>query len=495
MDLSDANYSKKKCEGSFAGGVKCFNFSQCGKYLVCASQNNRELVIYDIESSVVDNSNTGGDDEGVGGTEKIPILCTLPLSGIANNIQVYMNKRTQQLYAAVIFEDKGACVLKYTIPNKNQDKSTVVYSKCNITLSQPDVQIFAMAFDPNAYNTNKNNTASNGNNAIPTVIHLATGRKSSAPQFHEVYCEDKSNNMLQKLEISVTVKEINGSIGHNSSNNESTNKATENSVNVAPQAAILGPLNATAVLVRPTTEASSSSENGTNRKRAPSEDLTAIATAGSSKKNKKELAEEAKKSVSFLVDNIGDVNNRAADVTLEERLQLLTSTLVKEDNLDSEIEDEEESSDHEKTDLVLIPTSDSLVVLLEQALQSGDDVLLEQCLSCEDSDIVDATAKRIPITKIVQFLRKLIAKFEKRPSRGILLTNWLSCIMKHHLSYLISIPDLAVQLAGLAQMLENRLSTYTRLASLAGRLDLLIGLTKSDKVSKINKSTPLVFHA
>ena len=75
---------------------------------------------------------------------------------------------------------------------------------------------------------------------------------------------------------------------------------------------------------------------------------------------------------------------------------------------------------------------------------------------------------------MVQLLRKLVAKFEKRPSRGLLLTRWLAAVLRFHTSFLISVPDLSSQLAGLSQMLEQRLASYTRLAALGGRLDLLL---------------------
>ena len=45
---------------------------------------------------------------------------------------------------------------------------------------------------------------------------------------------------------------------------------------------------------------------------------------------------------------------------------------------------------------------------------------------------------------------------------------------RYHTSFLISVPDLSDQLAGLSQMLEQRLASYSRLASLSGRLDLLM---------------------
>ena len=42
-----------------------------------------------------------------------------------------------------------------------------------------------------------------------------------------------------------------------------------------------------------------------------------------------------------------------------------------------------------------VPTSDSLLTLIDQALQSGDDALLEQCLACTDVDVIEGTTKAL----------------------------------------------------------------------------------------------------
>lgn len=120
------------------------------------------------------------------------------------------------------------------------------------------------------------------------------------------------------------------------------------------------------------------------------------------------------------------------------------------------------------------PSADSLVVLIEQAIQSSDNSLLEHCLSVKDAHVVEATARKLPSGRVLLLLRSLVAKFEKRPTRGLLLARWLSALLRHHTSFLIAVPDLARQISGLGQMLEQRLSSYTRLASLAGRLDVLM---------------------
>jgi U3 small nucleolar RNA-associated protein 5 len=124
-------------------------------------------------------------------------------------------------------------------------------------------------------------------------------------------------------------------------------------------------------------------------------------------------------------------------------------------------------------------SADSLVTLLDQALQSGDAALLDRCLNCTDLDIIDTTTKLLSTHRVLKFLKVLVGKFEKNPSRGILVARWISRILKNHLSYLITVPDLSTQLAGLNQMLEQRLQAYTRLSSLAGRLDLLMSQISS----------------
>jgi U3 small nucleolar RNA-associated protein 5 len=170
------------------------------------------------------------------------------------------------------------------------------------------------------------------------------------------------------------------------------------------------------------------------------------------------------------------------ELTLEQRLDILNDSIsVMEKNVNVR---------SKNNDIAQAPTSDSLVTLIEQSLQSGDDTLLEQCLSCEDINVVEATAKRLPISRIVVFIKKLVSKFERRPSRGLLLTRWLAALLRFHTSYLIAVPDLSHQLAGLSQILEQRLTSYTKLASLSGRLDLLMSQVTAPSVTEKSGSKP-----
>lgn len=198
----------------------------------------------------------------------------------------------------------------------------------------------------------------------------------------------------------------------------------------------------------------------------------------------KDMAPDRKRPSAALENGDDDSSSKkmragtADEKTLEERLMELSAAAVKENTAEA--------------DATAAPTTDSLVTLLEQALQANDEEMLEQCLRVEDMSVVEETTKRLPVQRVVPFLEKLLAKFEKRPSRGLLMTKWLSCMMKHHMGYLISIPNLPSQLAGLSQLLEQRLNSYTKLTSLSGRLDLLMSQMKT--VSSGSKSDVFVPH-
>lgn len=181
----------------------------------------------------------------------------------------------------------------------------------------------------------------------------------------------------------------------------------------------------------------------------------------------------------------GEEENNALtenEMSLGERLEMLSKQI-------STLENPSASS---SKILGEVPTTESMVTLLDQALQSGDEELLEQCLQCSNVDIISATTRQLSTHRVLVLLKKLVAKFERRPSRGLLITQWLAYILKHHLAYLITVPDLAKQLAGLSQMLEQRMQSYTRLSSLAGRLDLLMAQVSATALQKDGQDQALV---
>merc|ERR1711920_603607 len=112
--------------------------------------------------------------------------------------------------------------------------------------------------------------------------------------------------------------------------------------------------------------------------------------------------------------------------------------------------------------------------VLEQALKTKDNDMLEYVLRVQDRKMIEATVERLPPTKVLTFLTKVVDKFEKRPSRGSVLCVWIRTILMAHTSYLMTVPDLVESLSALYQTLEVRLRVFQDLWKLSGRLDLVM---------------------
>ena len=222
--------------------------------------------------------------------------------------------------------------------------------------------------------------------------------KTSAPSFIHVHTHNPSTGVCHAA-VTIPIH-----LGISTESNGNVKAAIKDSV-------VLGP-NETAGKKRPVVAL----ENGSS----VNKDVKLADQSGSSEPDKKLKASEP-------------------ELTLEQRLESVSRQLTALESTDAK---------PKSRSAPIVPTSDSLSVLIEQALQGGDDSLLEQCLGCTDSSVVESTARRLSAQRIVPFLRKLVAKFEKRPTRGVLLTMWLSVVLRFHTSFLVTVPDLSLQLAG-----------------------------------------------
>eukprot|EP00123_Amoebidium_parasiticum_P011451 comp20721_c0_seq1/m.27070 comp20721_c0_seq1/g.27070 ORF comp20721_c0_seq1/g.27070 comp20721_c0_seq1/m.27070 type:complete len:606 (-) comp20721_c0_seq1:170-1987(-) len=152
--------------------------------------------------------------------------------------------------------------------------------------------------------------------------------------------------------------------------------------------------------------------------------------------------------------------DHTAEMTIEERLaQMAAANGVVESTVDGEGE---------------VPKADSLARLLIQALHSGDNQLLEECLSNSTEAVIKNTVKRLPAPHVIPFLQRLIEKFQARPNRGLQLVPWMKATILSHTNYLVTVPDLPQTVGGLYQMVDSRLAVFNKLLALNGRLDLLL---------------------
>lgn len=135
-------------------------------------------------------------------------------------------------------------------------------------------------------------------------------------------------------------------------------------------------------------------------------------------------------------------------------------------------------------------TTSSLVTLLTQALQSSDDNLLEQCLLITNPDTISTTCQQLPVNFILIFLKKLVNKFEKRPSRGILVSCWISSLLTFHYSYLTHFVDFQKDFSALKNILLKRSNNLSRLASLKARLSYVLTQGSVDHAGAVSVSGP-----
>lgn len=171
-----------------------------------------------------------------------------------------------------------------------------------------------------------------------------------------------------------------------------------------------------------------------------------------------------------------DSKDIADTLTLAERLALASKEIAGwEDDMDEEEKNSTNTNNqHNNTKSTDTLTADSLVVLLQQALQTKDHALLNQCLLCTNESVIVTTIARLPTNRVIDLIHVLIAKYEKKPHARVLVTVWMKEVLTFHMSYLITVPEISVALRTMQGFFETRIASYTKIASLAGRLDLIM---------------------
>ncbi|RHY33676.1 hypothetical protein DYB32_002026 [Aphanomyces invadans] len=92
-----------------------------------------------------------------------------------------------------------------------------------------------------------------------------------------------------------------------------------------------------------------------------------------------------------------------------------------------------------------------------------DNALLEHCLRVHDAKVIDETCRRLNTTRVFPFLLLLVEKFEKRPTRGATMCQWIKFLMLNHTAYLMTVPDVIDKLSTLYQSLDARVKVSARL--------------------------------
>lgn len=165
--------------------------------------------------------------------------------------------------------------------------------------------------------------------------------------------------------------------------------------------------------------------------------------------------------------------------SIAERLQRLMQEMQESD--DDDDDDNQDSS----TKIDFAPkkaTTESLHHLLTQALQSGDDTMLELALSVRDRRVLQQTLSSLEVSHMSVLLTKLTTRLASKPTRADDLSVWLRFVLQsdklqqflataqnsnnssNHSSHL---------LRPLRNLLQERVESFPHLLRLEGRLSLL----------------------
>ena len=198
------------------------------------------------------------------------------------------------------------------------------------------------------------------------------------------------------------------------------------------------------------------------------------------------LADKAPATMVKDLDDIGtdQATSETEETTLADRLAQLQEVI------DADIPTAGDNEEDEVAGTMVEPQSGSLIKVLEQALQSKDNSMLEYCLRLTDVEMIETTVEGLNSTRVIPFLTRIVDKFERKPMRGHNLCIWIRAILKFHTAYLMTVPELVHKLSTLYQTLEARLAVFSQLYRVSGRLELMLNQIARQSESKSQSIEP-----
>jgi len=125
--------------------------------------------------------------------------------------------------------------------------------------------------------------------------------------------------------------------------------------------------------------------------------------------------------------------------------------------------------------------SGSMNAALAQALNTKDETLLKKVLSIESAHTIASTVSSLPKDKIVPLLEAITNRLRSHPLGGLNLLKWLKITFEEHLFYLLKEPSILEKLSPLYAIVDSRLAMFRKIASVSGRLELLIKMAEKAK--------------
>ena len=119
------------------------------------------------------------------------------------------------------------------------------------------------------------------------------------------------------------------------------------------------------------------------------------------------------------------------------------------------------------------PSGSSLGNVLNQALRTDDNDLLESCFNTNDVNTARNTINRMDSRLAGVLISKLATRMHRRPGRAHNLMVWVQWTLVAHGAALAAQPDVMKTLVPLSRVLDERARGLERLLMLKGKLDML----------------------
>ncbi|KAL1124439.1 hypothetical protein AAG570_001067 [Ranatra chinensis] len=172
------------------------------------------------------------------------------------------------------------------------------------------------------------------------------------------------------------------------------------------------------------------------------------------------------------------VNNLKVEETISEDVEYVNGSVKRkldDDPIDVPMEERLGNLCIDQTEgSSMKPSPHNMAQLLVQGLESKDKSLLESVLFRREPQVISDTVSRLPLRALGPLIKELTNLLQGKTLVSMLATAWLKCVLATHAGQLLSDTRTQSSLAGLHSLVESRLTVLPPLASLSGRLDLLL---------------------
>ncbi|KAF5109479.1 hypothetical protein DV452_004671 [Geotrichum candidum] len=141
---------------------------------------------------------------------------------------------------------------------------------------------------------------------------------------------------------------------------------------------------------------------------------------------------------------------------------------------DQQSQEDEDKLEVDSESLSILSTPETYSSALIQALKTGDDSLLDTCLSHRVSEeFVQVAVRKLDRDLAAVLVSKLTDRINQQPTRIFSLTIWIKWVLLTYGGYLLTLPEMAQSMVLFKDLLTSKMSVLPKLLGLQGRLDML----------------------